>query len=149
MRWRYSQHLFAGYAETCLARDELAKAEQWTDQCLDLATRTDSKKYLARAWRLKAGLDLARSQSEDAEEALLKALAYAEQIGNPTQLWHTRLALGRLYGDSGRGDQFRAMALAARKGLDHMAASLTVAPLRAAFEKSFVIREAYERTEVD
>ena len=31
MKWRYSQHLFAGYGETCLALDDPSKAHDWAD----------------------------------------------------------------------------------------------------------------------
>ncbi|HEX9647548.1 MAG TPA: hypothetical protein VGB88_08625, partial [Alphaproteobacteria bacterium] len=144
MRWRYSQHLFAGYGETCLALDDPAGAKAWADQCLELATRTDSKKYLVRGWRLKAGIEVARLSWEDAEEALLRALAIAERIGNPPQLWKTRLALSRLYRDTRRPDRARVAAVAARKVLDGIGAGLKTPSLRDSFAGSFVIRSAYE-----
>ncbi len=147
-RWRYSQHMLVGYGETCLALDDPKKAEEWANQCLDLATDTDSKKYLVRGWRLKAGIGVARLQWQDAEEALRKALAYAEQIGNPTQLWRTQLAFSQLYSDTNRIDQSRSAARAARTVLDAMAAGLKTPALREAFEHSFLIKDAYARSDV-
>ena len=41
MKWRYSQHLFAGLGEAWLASDDRAMAEDFCDLCLDLATRTE------------------------------------------------------------------------------------------------------------
>ena len=58
MRWRYTQHLFACMGEAWLALDQAGKAADCADRCLDLATRTSSRKYLARGWRLKAGTAL-------------------------------------------------------------------------------------------
>jgi tetratricopeptide (TPR) repeat protein len=60
MKWRYSQHLFAGLGEVWLASDDPARADDFCNQCLELATRTDSKKYLARGWRLKGEIAKAR-----------------------------------------------------------------------------------------
>jgi class 3 adenylate cyclase/tetratricopeptide (TPR) repeat protein len=149
MRWRYSQHMFAGYGETCLALDEPAKANEFADQCLDLATRTKSGKYLARAWRLKGSIALTKLRREEAEESLRRALGFAEQIGNPSQLWRTHLALSQLYRDTRQVDNARTAARAARTVLDAIGQSLKTPELREAFEHSFLIRNAYQQTELN
>jgi len=149
MKWRYSQHLFVGYGEACLALDDPVGADDWANQCLDLAARTDSKKYLIRGWRLKAEIDVARQRWEDAEQTLKQALGIAERIGNPTQLWRTQLALSQLYRDIKRPDQARVAALAVRKILDGIGASLKTPSLHEAFEHSRVFRDTYEMSEVD
>jgi len=147
MKWRYSQHLFAGYGETCLALGDPAAADDWANACLDLATRTDSTKYLVRGWRLKADIAVARLGWEEAEEALKRSLAVAERIGNPTQLWRTRLALARLYGETGRPDWARKHARGAQKVLDGMRATVKTPSLRESFVGSSFIRSIYERIE--
>jgi len=48
-KWRYSTHLFASLGESWLAEGDAAKAQEFADQCLELATRTNSRKYLVRA----------------------------------------------------------------------------------------------------
>jgi len=148
MRWRYSQHLFVGYGETDLALGDLGKAEEWANQCLDLAKRTDSKKYLVRGSRLKADIAKARLHWEEAEEALLRAVRLAERLGNPTQLWKTHLALGRLYQETRRPDQARAATRSAKKVIDGVGSSLAMPELRNGFEASSLIRSACEECDL-
>jgi tetratricopeptide (TPR) repeat protein len=97
MKWRYSTHLFASLGDLWLARGDPAKAKEFCDHCLDIATRTNSKKNLVKGWRLKGEIALARHQFDEAEHALRQGLTIAQAIGNPTQIWKSYLALGRLY----------------------------------------------------
>jgi tetratricopeptide (TPR) repeat protein len=102
MKWRYSTHLFAALGDLWLARGDAATASQFAHQCLELATRCSSRKYLVRGWRLQGEIALARRQWDEAEQALRRALEIAQAIGNPPQLWKTHVALGRLHMEAGR-----------------------------------------------
>ena len=42
-----------------------------------------------KGWRLRGEIALARRELDAAEDAFRRALAIAEAIGNPTQLWKT------------------------------------------------------------
>jgi len=148
-KWRYSQHLFAGLGESWLASDDPAKAEDFCNQCLELAARTNSKKYLVRGWRLKGEIAKARLQWEDAEIALRKSLTFAKRISNPTQLWKTQLALGELYQDMSRTDAARACFAQSRTVIDGIGRSLRAPELRDGFERSLVIRAIVERCRID
>jgi class 3 adenylate cyclase/tetratricopeptide (TPR) repeat protein len=148
MKWRYSQHLFAGLGEAVLASDDPAKADDFCNHCLELAIRTDSKKYLVRGWRLKGEIAKARLDWEGAEEALCKAVNLAKQVGNPTQLWKTHLALGELYHDTQRTDAARTSFAAARNVLDRIGGSLQTPELKRGFERSPVLRDVYERLSI-
>ena len=97
MRWRYAMRLFVGLGELGLARGDSERAAEFADRCLDLATRTNSRKNLAKGWRLRGRIAFARRQLDDAETAFRQSLVIAETIGNPTQLWVTRAALGELH----------------------------------------------------
>jgi class 3 adenylate cyclase/tetratricopeptide (TPR) repeat protein len=97
MRWRYSMHLFASLGELALARGDFDTARGHADECLERATRTRSRKYIVKSWRLRGELALARRHWDDADDALRQALEMAQSIDNPTQLWKTHAALGRLY----------------------------------------------------
>jgi class 3 adenylate cyclase/tetratricopeptide (TPR) repeat protein len=147
MKWRYSQHLFAGLGEVMLALDDPAKADDFCNQCLDLATRTESKKYLVRGWRLKGEIAAARLRSEEAEEAFRKSLTYAKRVGNPTQLWKTHLALGLLHRDARRTDPARASFAAAREVIDGIGRSLQTPELKDGFERSPIFRAVSEQIE--
>src|SRR5262249_35754347 len=97
MRWRYSTHLFASLGDLWLARGDYSKAQEFCNHCLEIATRTNSKKNLAKGLRLKGEIAQARRQFEEAENALGQALTIAQVIGNPTQLWKTHRALKALF----------------------------------------------------
>ncbi len=144
MRWRYSIHLFASLAELWLARGDLAKAREAADHCLELATRTNSRKYLVKAWRLKGEIALARRQRGDAETGLGRALHIAQAIGSPTQLWKSHLAMGRLHSEAGMPDAARAAWRAARGVLDQVRAGLRNPELRASLERAPLVRQVYE-----
>ena len=72
---------------------------------VEIATRTNSRKYLVKGWLLKGQIALADRQSGEAEKWLSQALTMAERIGNPTLCWKTHLAVAvgrelvRLKGD--------------------------------------------------
>jgi len=147
MKWRYSMHLFASYGELWLARGDIAKAQKFTDQCLEIATHTDSRKYLVKGWRLKGEIAFARRQWDESEVALRKALTIAQAIGNPTQLWKTHFAIGRNYTERKRQKQARQSYEAARKVIDQIKASLQNPGLRASLESSSLIQQVYDLSE--
>jgi class 3 adenylate cyclase/tetratricopeptide (TPR) repeat protein len=144
MRWRYSIHLFASLGELALARGDLDGARGHADECLERASRTRSRKYLVTGWRLRGELALARRHWDDAEDALRQALEVAQSIDNPTQLWKTRVALGRLGAGRRRADLARQEWEAARAVIDRVHNSLRHPGLRASFASSPMIRQALE-----
>ena len=75
MRWRYSMHLFASLGDLWLARGEPAKAQKYADQCLDIATRTNSRKYVVRANGSGGRLPSPSGEWDEAEVALRQASA--------------------------------------------------------------------------
>jgi tetratricopeptide (TPR) repeat protein len=75
MRWRYSIHLHASLGDLALAGGDLDRARRHAEECLERATRTRSRKYLVKGWRLRAEIALARRQWAEAEGALREAMA--------------------------------------------------------------------------
>jgi tetratricopeptide (TPR) repeat protein len=115
MRYRYSIRLFVSLGELALARGQTAVAREHTARALDQATRTGSRKNLVKAWRLTGEIAARERRWEDAEAALRHALAFAEAIGNPPQLWKTHAAIGCLHalrGNRDAADRARARARA-------------------------------------
>jgi class 3 adenylate cyclase/tetratricopeptide (TPR) repeat protein len=143
-RWRYSTHLFASLGELWLTHGDPVKAHEFAEQCLEIATRTNSRKYLVKGWRLMGEIALARHQWEEAEVALQQALTIAQAIGNPTQLWKSYLALGQLQVETKRRDLAQQSFQAARAVIDKVRANLQNPGLRASLEHSPVIQRVYD-----
>ena len=140
MRWRYSMRLFASLGELWLARGDPERATEFGDRCLDLATRTNSRRNLAKGWRLRGEIAFARRQLEDAETAFRRALEIAEAIGNPTQLWTAGAALGRLHAARGRPDLAREAYRAARDVVIRVKGTLEDERLRTTLAQAPAVR---------
>jgi tetratricopeptide (TPR) repeat protein len=149
MKWRYSMHLFASLGDFWLARGEPAKAQEFAAQCLDIATRTSSRKYLVKGWRLLGEIALACRQRDEAVGLLQQALTLAQTIGNPTQLWKTHLALGRLHAAARQPEQARQAYRATRAVIERVKAHLRNSELRAGLEKSSLIQHVYDLSASD
>ncbi len=144
MRWRYSTHLFATMGDVSLARGDHANAREWADRCLEIATRTNAPKNLVKGWRLRGEIAMARRQWDDAAGALQQALTLARGIGNPTQIWKTHAALGRLHGEHRKPDAAHAAYLAAREVIDGIKNRLRDERLRASLDASPSIQRVYQ-----
>jgi tetratricopeptide (TPR) repeat protein len=144
MRWRYSIHLFASLGELALVRGDLAAARAHADECLERATRTRSRKYLVKGWRLRGEIGKARRMWEDADRAYREALAVAESIGNPTQLWKTHLAIGELRSERKTPDAAQEAYQAARDIIERVKIRLQDPGLRTAVERAPFIRRVYD-----
>jgi tetratricopeptide (TPR) repeat protein len=144
MQWRYSTRLFASLGELWLARCDLAKAQEFADQCLDIAVRTNSRKNVVKGWRLRGEIALLGKQSEEAEEWLQQALSLAQTVGNPTQLWKTHNSLARLYEKTKRQNLEREQWRAAATIVQSIADGLPDDELRETFINSAPVREIME-----
>lgn len=144
MKWRYSTHLFASLGDLWLARGDVAKALEFCNHCLDIATRTNSRKNLVKGWRLKGEIARARRQWDEAERALQQALAIAQTIGNPTQLWRSYFALTELYQDLKKTESAQRSLDAARAAIEGVKATVRHAGLRASLENAPMIRRVYD-----
>jgi tetratricopeptide (TPR) repeat protein len=140
MRFRYSIRMFASMGELALARGDLSAARNYSAECLNLATRTGSRKNLVKAWRLAGELQRAQRDWDRAEQHLRTALALAASIGNPVQYWRSELALGQLLSDAGRPEEAREAFQRAHLRMQRVRESLSHERLRDAFEKSGELR---------
>jgi DNA-binding NtrC family response regulator/tetratricopeptide (TPR) repeat protein len=146
MRWRYSMRLFDSLGRLWLARGQPARARDFADRGLDLATSTRSRKNLVKGWRLRAEIAMARGEFDDAEIALREALGAAVAIGNPTQLWKTQLVRARLSTARQRPDEAGDAYRAARAVLDRVTAGLQDPALRTSLIQATDAGEVYART---
>jgi class 3 adenylate cyclase/tetratricopeptide (TPR) repeat protein len=148
MKWRYSTHLFASLGELWLARGEPAKAGEFAAQYLEIATRTNSRKYVVKGWRLLGEIALAHRQWDEAAGWLQQALTLAQTVGNPTQLWKTHLALGRLHAEARRPEQASQAYHAAREVIERVKVSLQDPGLRTSLERSPLFQQVYDLSAV-
>ena len=102
MKWRYSQHLQHSLGELLMSLGEQEEALRLADECLALADRTESRKNIVKARRLRSQIFRARGKLDEADKELKAALETALQIGNPPQVWKTYVALGDLRKAQGR-----------------------------------------------
>jgi tetratricopeptide (TPR) repeat protein len=145
MEWRYSMRLFDSLGRLWLARGEPPRARGLADKCLEIATRTHSRKNLVKAWRLRGSIALAHRDVGEAESALGQALAMARAIGNPTQLWKTELAWGELCAVRHRPDEASDAYRAARAVVERLKAGLQDPRLRTTLEQAPGVPQVYER----
>jgi transcriptional regulator with AAA-type ATPase domain/tetratricopeptide (TPR) repeat protein len=140
MRVRYSTRMFAGLGELALLRGDLTAARQYSAECLELATRTGSRKNLVKGWRLAGELECAQRNWDRAEAHLRTALGLAASLGNPVQYWKTEIALGQLLRQAGRPDKARDAFQRAWLRMERVRQSLRQERLQRAFEQSAELR---------
>jgi class 3 adenylate cyclase/tetratricopeptide (TPR) repeat protein len=138
MKWRYSTHLFASLAQYWLARGEPDKARDFVGRNMEIASSSTSRKYIAIGHRIYAEIALGRLDLEEAEAQVRQALALAERIRNPTQLWKTYSLLGDTLERIGRLDDAREARTAAGRVIRGMLSSLVDPHLRHSVEHSQV-----------
>ena len=108
------------------------------------ATRTTSRKYIVRGWRLHGDIALAQRRWDDANALCARRLRIARGVRNPTQLWKTHAAFGRLRDAQGKPDEARAAYAAAVKVVDGMRARLTTPALQAALDRAAFVKRLAE-----
>ena len=108
------------------------------------ATRINAPKYVVKGLRLQGDIAIARRQWDEAQRWLGQTLPLAQTIGNPTQLWKTHLALGRLHTAAHQPDKARQAYQAARNVIEHMKAPVQHPELLASLEHSILFQEVYD-----
>ncbi|HVU50931.1 MAG TPA: AAA family ATPase [Polyangia bacterium] len=111
MSWRYAQHLYVNRGTLHLRRGDRGRAATCASECLDLAERSGSRKYIAAARRLGALVRQASGETTAAHAEIDAALALAREVANPAQLWTTLAAAAEIRaanGDAAGADAARA-----------------------------------------
>jgi len=137
--------LAASQGELALARGDLDEAAGHARRCLELATRTNARKNLVKAWRLAGATACAARRWDEAGRALHEARTIAEAIGNPTQLWRTYGALAAFHAERGQEEAARRAAVDAVRVVDGIVAGVPDDSLRASLERLTLVREARAR----
>lgn len=85
-----------------MAREDLGRARQHIENCLSVAQRTRSRRYVVRATRLLGACHAAAGNHRESEHLLANVVTQARRLANPTQLWQALLAHGRAQHALGR-----------------------------------------------
>jgi tetratricopeptide (TPR) repeat protein len=141
MTWRYTIHCYASLGQLALLRGDPERARHLADQSLEVATPTASRKYESWAWRIKGESATARRAWGEAEDALGRARALAETIGQPRLKWMSQVAIGRLHAARGRREEALGHYRAAWTIIAGLRAGTQDRDLRAGLESSPLIRE--------
>jgi class 3 adenylate cyclase/tetratricopeptide (TPR) repeat protein len=141
MTWRYSAHCYASLAQLALLKGDPERARRLADQSLESSVPTGSRKYESWAWRIKGESATARRAWEEAEDALGRARALAETIGQPRQTWMSQVAIGRLQAARGRREEALGHYRAAWTIIVGLRASTRDRNLRTGLESSPLTRE--------
>jgi transcriptional regulator with AAA-type ATPase domain/tetratricopeptide (TPR) repeat protein len=136
MRYRYSIRMFVGMGELAVAQRDLGTARAHNASCLDLATRSGSRKNLVKGWRLAGEIARAERDWDAAVGHLRTSRDLAASVGNPVQRWKSELALGRCLQDAGRVDDAREAFQRAFAVMQRVRERLRDDRLRQAFEKN-------------
>ena len=123
-------------------------ARRHADQSLEVSVPSRSLKYQTWAWRIKGESATMRRAWDEADDALRRALAIAESIGQPRQTWLTHLALGRLHAAQGRRDHAIHAYRAAWAIIGALRARTHEPGLRAGLESAPLIREVEDLARV-
>jgi tetratricopeptide (TPR) repeat protein len=146
MTWRYSTHCLASLGELWLARGDPNRADRCADQSLELAESHRARKYESRVWRLKGECALALRDWDDAEQALRRALAVAQGVGEARQLWKAHEALARLQNARGHADAALEQYGAGRTVIQRVLANTLEAGLSAGLVGSVEVGELLARS---
>ena len=94
--------------------------------------------------RLQGEIALALRQWEEAEGWLRQALSLAQAVGNPTQIWKTHVAMGRLHAAVQQPEKAQQAYQAARDVIERIKMRLSHPELRASLEGSPLVQGIYE-----
>jgi tetratricopeptide (TPR) repeat protein len=126
------------------ARGDFTQAMAFADRCLDIATRTTSRKYVVRGQRLRGEIALAQRQWDEAKSWLRQALSLACTVGNPPQLWKSYLAMGHLQTATQQSQLALESYQATRNIIDYIKMTLQDSDLRMSLDHSPLIQQVYD-----
>jgi tetratricopeptide (TPR) repeat protein len=132
--------MFASLGELAVVRGDLSTARSHSAECLELATRSGSRKNLVKGWRLAGEIARAERSWDVAEGHFRKSLDLAVSLANPVQVWKSEFALGRFLRDAGRHHEAQHAFARALTVMQRVREGLRQERLRAALDKNLDLR---------
>jgi class 3 adenylate cyclase/tetratricopeptide (TPR) repeat protein len=143
LRWRWEIPLLRAEAELALAQGRPDDAWRQATESLALATRTGSRKHVARAHTAQGEILAASGRLDEAATAFESSIALAEEMGTPREHWIAQAALGRTLYRLGRDEAAEAAYGQAARVIDALVATLTTPRLRHSFLAAEPVLEVY------
>ena len=140
MLWRYAQHMLHSYGEVHVLRGDIERARAFAEECIARATKSGTKKNIAKGQRLLGQALAAGGDHSAAADAIRVAIDIAGETGNPTQLWKSWAALGDVRTSSGDGAGAAEAYGEALRVIDGVASGLADDELRETFLGSQAVR---------
>ncbi len=142
--WLIAGRLACARTELALRTEAVEEALEWAGRSIDIARRTNRRKYEARSLTLK-GEALARvGRRDEALVSLRRAAEIADELVGPPARWHARAALGAAAYSLGDDETASAASTEASELIRAFAA--TLAPSRAErFLAAPEVREILDR----
>jgi len=112
-------------------------------ELLEMASRSDSSKHIARARRLQVMVLAANGRLEDAVGALESSVTLAAQIGTHSDVWITRCSLGQVLLKLSRDREAEKQFVGALRTLEAITNNLQTPGLKKALLASRPVAELY------
>jgi class 3 adenylate cyclase/tetratricopeptide (TPR) repeat protein len=96
--WRWQMGVALMFARLFLVEGDLDRADTHVVEALRTVQRTESRRHLAEAHRIRGEIWLAAGRVGDAQAELRRALEVAETTAAPRTVWEAAGALGRALG---------------------------------------------------
>ncbi len=142
-RWRWHIPLLRARGALALAEKRLDDAWKFATESFEMASKSDSRKHIARARRLQGMVLAANGRLEDAVGTLESSLALAEQIGTRPDVWMARCSLGQVLLKLGRDREAEEQFTGALRTLESIANNLHTQSLKKALLASQPVAELY------
>ncbi len=143
LRWRWHIPLLRARGELALAEGRDDEAWSYATQSLEMATRSDAPKHVARARILQGQILAASGRLKDAVPMLVASVELAERLGTPREVWMGKAALGEVLSRLGRDKDAEAQFTQAAQTIEAIAGQLTTPALRRSFLSAQPVLEVY------
>jgi class 3 adenylate cyclase/tetratricopeptide (TPR) repeat protein len=144
IRWRWQMVLLRGRGELALASGQRDEAWKFATESLDLASKTVSRKHIARAQWLQGEILAASGRLDEAAKTLDASATLAEQIGTPREIWIARSALGHVLTKLGRDKEVESQFQKAANAIETVSSKVKTPALSRSFLNAAPIRAVYK-----
>ncbi len=142
-RWRWHIPLLRARGALALAERRFDDAWKFAAESLEMASRSDSRKHIARAMRLQGMVLAASGRLEDAAGALESSVTLTTQLGTHPDIWMAKSSLGQVLIKLGRDREAEEQFMSALRTLEDIANNLHTPGLKKALFASQPVAELY------